>query len=71
MSKARLLKVHHAMQADLKKHVGKTGEIVSEVSVAGLEKKYLVRFPGASPAANRFWIKARYLAIQETGERDE
>ncbi|MEO0988681.1 MAG: hypothetical protein AAFY20_24560, partial [Cyanobacteria bacterium J06639_14] len=59
-----------AMRAALKHQVGKTGEIVSEVSVAGLEKKYLVVFPGASPAANQFWIKARYLEIQEEGEGD-
>ena len=58
------------MRAALKHQVGKTGEIVSEVSVAGLEKKYLIRFPGASPAANQFWIKARYLEIQEEGEGD-
>ena len=65
---ATLLKVHPAMKADLKHQVGKTGEIVGEVSVAGLEKKYLVRFPGASQAANRFWIKARYLELQEADE---
>ena len=68
MCHATLLKVHHAMKPDLKNQVGKTGVIVSEVSVAGLEKKYLVQFPGA---ANRFWIKVRYVAIQEKGEGDE
>ena len=49
------------MSLALKGQVGETGEIVGEVSVAGLEKKYLVQFPGAS----QFWIKARYLEIQE------
>ncbi|MEO0987553.1 MAG: hypothetical protein AAFY20_18735 [Cyanobacteria bacterium J06639_14] len=59
----RFLKVHHAMSAALKDQVGKTGEIVGEDSVAGLEKKYLIRFSSASPAANQFWIKARYIAV--------
>ena len=64
MSKAKFYQSHHAMSLALKGQVGKTGEIVGEVSVAGLEKKYLVQFPGAS----QFWIKARYLEIQEEGE---
>lgn len=71
MNQVKFCKIHHAMNPELKKQVGKTGEIMSEVSVAGLEKKYLVQFPSDRPAANRFWLKARYLEIPEAVEGKE